>query len=200
MNKILIFLLDCDLEITEDDLWDETRDANLFKYIEIVKCKKYEEILKKLENVKAYEYEELYFEITKKMKKMKCLNTSIYRYWEINKMWEIANNVIYYKVVGFYEGEFLCETEKDLGEFVDEPVIYEDGSEEEAYREQMKANTETFNFFIYKNKVKTTALDINFSIELENQERCEEYIENIEESKNEEIKKLFKAQVKTTKF
>lgn len=200
MNKILIFLLDCDLEITEDDLWDECKQVNLFKYLEVIKCKKYEEILKKLENVKAYEYEDLYFEITKKMKKMKCLNTSIYRYCEINKMWEIANNVIYYKVVGFYEGEYLGETEKDLGEFVDEPVIYKDGSEEEAYREQMKANTETFNFFIYKNKVKTTALDIKFSIELENQERCEEYIENIEESKNEEIKRLFKAQVKTTKF
>jgi len=200
MNKILIFLLDCDLEITEDDLWDETEEVNLFKYIEIVKCEKYEEILRKLENVKMHEYEVLYFEITKNIKKMKCLYTSIYRYYEIEELWEIATQIVHYRRVGFYEGDYLNEAERDLGEFVDDIVIYEDGSEEESYRKQMRANTETCVYFIYKNKVKTTALDIKFSVELENQEQCQNYIENIESSENEEIKRMFKAQLLIINF
>jgi len=198
MNRILIFLLDCDLEISEDDLWDECKQVNLFKYLEVIKCKKYEEILKKLENVKMYEYEVLYFEITKRMKKVKCLYTSIYRYMELENMWEIATYVDYYRGVGFNEGEFLCETEKHLGDFVIGTLIYDYGTEEEAYRKQMRANTETYEFFIYKNKVKTTFLDINFSIELENQEKCKDYIENIKNSENEEIQKSFKARLLIT--
>lgn len=66
-NPYICFFSDCDSEIKENDLWDEGKEANLYNYIEKVKCDKYEEIFKKLKNVKnyIYKYEVLHFEITK---------------------------------------------------------------------------------------------------------------------------------------
>lgn len=203
MNKILFFLLDYDLKITKDDLWDYCQEVNIYNDIEIVKCKKYEEIIKKLENVNVYDYEALYFEITEKCIKMKCVYTSIYRYCPLNSLDDIASQLVYYKTVGFDVSNCLQRTEIDLGRFVSETEIYENGSEYEAYRKQMKINTDRFLFFIYKNKIKTTALDINFSIEFKDINECMKYIEyidnvkyeDIENIENERIKKLRKSRI-----
>lgn len=57
-----------------------------------------------------------------------------------------------------------------------ETLIYEEGTEYEAYRKQMRINTAHFFYFIYSDEIKTAALDTDFSIELENKEDCIKYV------------------------
>lgn len=157
MNKILIFGLQCELELTKEDLWDEFGEENLHEYIEVINCESYDQIFEKLKSVNAYDYEVLYFEISKKEMKMKSVYTCIYRYAEMDGLEDISTQVVLYRGVGFYEGDRLSETEKELGDFVNEIQIYDSGTEEDAYESQMKKNTSAYSFFVYRNKEKATA-------------------------------------------
>ncbi|KAG7195686.1 uncharacterized protein KQ657_002067 [Scheffersomyces spartinae] len=121
------------------------------------------------------------------------------KYLELEEMWETTDKIVYCRNAGFHEVEYFSDTEKELGDDIVETIIYKEGTESEAYRKQMRANS-AHVYFIYKDKIKTVVLDMDFSVELKSKEECMKYIEKMEEdihavnTANERIIKLRKAQ------